>query len=94
VDNHGRKEWNVTSSEFDFIEPDNKKLYQKRKLVITPEDTAIVTRQITDTWKKIQDNDFYIGCGSKDCHYCNFIKTNELHIDLHEVEEEEIQINA
>ena len=95
VDNYGQKDWIVTSTEFDFIEPDNKKRYQKRKLLITSEDTSIVTKQITETWKKIQEHDFYTGCGSKDCHYCNFIKTNELYKDLHEVEEEEdLQINA
>jgi DNA helicase-2/ATP-dependent DNA helicase PcrA len=96
VDNFGQKEWKVVSTEFDFIEPDNKKKYQKRKLIITPEDTTTVTQQITETWNKIQAHEFYIGCGSKDCHYCNFIKTNELYTDLHEIEEEEeeIQINA
>ncbi|HZW65846.1 MAG TPA: ATP-dependent DNA helicase, partial [Hanamia sp.] len=36
VDNY-KKDWRVISTEFDFIEPDKKKNYQKRKLVITPE---------------------------------------------------------
>jgi DNA helicase-2/ATP-dependent DNA helicase PcrA len=96
VDNMGNREWKVTSTEFDFIEPDKKKKYQKRKVLITAEDTTTVTQQITETWKKIQAHDFYVGCGSKDCHYCNFIKTNELYTDLHEIEEEEeeIQINS
>jgi DNA helicase-2/ATP-dependent DNA helicase PcrA len=96
VDNFGQKEWKVVSSEFDFVEPDNKKKYQKRKLIITPEDTTTVTQQLTETWRKIQDHEFYVGCGSKDCHYCNFIKTNELYTNLHDTEEEEeaVQINA
>ncbi|MEP7257547.1 MAG: PD-(D/E)XK nuclease family protein, partial [Flavitalea sp.] len=89
VDNYGQKEWTVASSEFDFIEPDNKKKYQKRKLLINASDTATVTNQITETWNRIQKHDFYTGCGSKDCHYCNFIKTNQLQIALHEVNEEE-----
>lgn len=91
VDNY-KKDWRVVSTEFDFIEPDTKKRYQKRKLVITPEDTTTVTQQITETWTKIQNHEFYVGCGSKDCHYCNFIKTNELYTDLHEVEEEELSM--
>jgi len=94
VDNYGQKDWNVVSCEFDFIEPDKKKKYQKKKLTITPEDTAIVSVQITDTWKKIHDHDFYTGCGKKECHYCDFIKTNGLYTDLHEIEEEESQFNA
>lgn len=89
VANYGQKDWNVVSCEFDFIEPDNKKRYQKKKLIITAEDTQAVTAQITETWKKIQDRDFYTGCGKKDCHYCNFIKTNDLYTDLHEVDEEQ-----
>ena len=96
VDNLGNRDWKVTSTEFDFVEPDKKKKYQKRKLYITEEDTTTVTQQIADTWKKIQAHEFYVGCGSKDCHYCNFIKTNDLYTDLHEIEEEEedVQINS
>ncbi len=88
IDNY-KKDWKVVSSEFDFIEPDNKKKYQKRKLFITPEDVTTVTQQLTDVWHKIQQHEFYVGCGSRDCHYCNFVKTNELYTDLHEIEEEE-----
>jgi DNA helicase II / ATP-dependent DNA helicase PcrA len=87
--NNYKKDWRVVSTEFDFIEPDSKKKYQKRKLVITQEDTTTVTQQLTETWNKIQNQEFYVGCGSKDCHYCNFVKTNELYTDLHEVQEEE-----
>lgn len=93
---NGHKEWRVMSTEFDFVEPDKKKNYHKRKLLISPEDTEKVTEQIVDTWNKIQAHDFYVGCGSKDCHYCNFVKTNELYTELHEIEEEEeeVQINS
>ncbi len=94
VDN-GHKEWRVISSEFDFIEPDKKKKYHKKKLVITPEDITTVTQQLTDTWNRIQAHDFYTGCGSPTCYYCNFVKTNELYTNLHEAdEEEEVQINS
>lgn len=92
VDNY-KKDWRVVSTEFDFVEPDTKKKYQKRKLVISPEDITTVTQQITDTWNKIQNHEFYIGCGSKDCHYCNFVKTNELYTDLHQIEEEEEELS-
>lgn len=93
VDNF-KKEWKVVSTEFDFIEPDNKKVYQKKKLYITPEDTTTVIQQITESWHKIQNYEFYTGCGKPECHYCNFVKTNELYTDLHEIaeEEEEVQI--
>lgn len=89
VDNYATKDWKVISTEFDFIEPDKKKNYRKEKVVITPADITIVTEQITTTWNKIQAHDFYTGCGKEDCHWCEFVKTNNLAIALHEIEEEE-----
>jgi DNA helicase-2/ATP-dependent DNA helicase PcrA len=81
--------WQVVSTEFDFIEPDAKKNYKKAKMVISAQDISAVTRQITETWQKIQNHDFYIGCGKEDCHWCSFVKTNHLEIALHELNEEE-----
>lgn len=88
VDNYEQKAWRAVSTEFDFIEPDKKKNYRKEKIIITPADITTVSQQIADTWQKIQNREFYIGCGKEDCHWCNFIKTNELAIALHETEDE------
>ncbi|HEY8388983.1 MAG TPA: ATP-dependent DNA helicase, partial [Parasegetibacter sp.] len=38
IDNYDSRDWKVVSTEFDFIEPDNNKEYQKEKLLITDED--------------------------------------------------------
>ncbi len=89
VDNYEQKQWQTVSTEFDFIEPDKKKNYKKRKLFITPEDITTVKQQIITVWSKIQERDFYTGCGKEDCHWCKFVKTNNLAIALHEVNEEE-----
>ncbi len=88
VDNYRIKDWKVTSTEFDLIEPDKKKNYRKEKLVISPADITTVTQQIVLVWEKIQHRDFYTGCGKEDCHWCNFVKDNKLAITLHEMEEE------
>lgn len=88
VDNYEQKNWQVASTEFDFIEPDKKKAYQKIKVVITPEDITTVKQQIINVWQKIQDKEFYIGCGKEDCHWCNFVKTNNLAIALHDIADE------
>lgn len=88
VDNYTAKDWKVISTEFDFIEPDKKKNYRKEKVFITPADITTVTEQIVTTWNKIQAREFYTGCGKEDCHWCNFVKTNNLAIALHEIEEE------
>ncbi len=89
VDNYEQKDWKVTSTEFDFVEPDKKKNYRKEKVVIQPADITTVTRQIRTVWQKIQDRNFYTGCGDKDCHWCNFVKTNNMAVALHELETDE-----
>ena len=87
VDNYEQKSWKAVSTEFDFIEPDKKKNYRKEKLLINDPDITTVTQQITTTWQKIQNRDFYTGCGKEDCHWCNFVKTNKLYINSAEDEE-------
>jgi DNA helicase-2/ATP-dependent DNA helicase PcrA len=89
VDGYEQKDWKVVSTEFDFVEPDKKKEYRKAKIMIGAEDTTTVTQQIVQTWQSIQNREFYTGCGKPDCHWCNFVKTNNLAIALHEIEEEE-----
>ena len=81
----------MISTEFDFVEPDKKKEYRKEKIVITPADTETVKQQLTDVWAKIQARDFYTGCGKEDCHWCGFVKNNQLAVALHDVAEEESQ---
>jgi DNA helicase-2/ATP-dependent DNA helicase PcrA len=83
------KEWNVQAVEFDFVEPDKKKIYKKERISISSIDTDIVKDQIRMAWEKIQRKDFYTGCGKDDCHWCNFVKTNKLAIALHELKEDE-----
>jgi DNA helicase-2/ATP-dependent DNA helicase PcrA len=94
VDNYGQKDWRVVSTEFDFIEPDKKKIYRREKVIINPADTTTVIQQITQTWEKIQNREFYTGCGKEDCHWCNFVKTNNLAVALHELNEEEPETGA
>lgn len=89
VDNYPSKNWKVVSSEFDFIEPDTKQIFNKIKLVIEPQDVETVKNQITTAWQKIQNKEFYTGCGKDDCTWCNFVKDNKLDITKLEQEAEE-----
>ncbi len=89
VENKPGKDWAVNTVEFDFVEPDNKKKYHKKKVVIATEDVERVKEQIKTTWEKIQNRDFYTGCGKIDCHWCNFVKTNDLAIAYHDADAEE-----
>ncbi len=85
MDNNTKKKWQVVSTEFDFIEPDKKKKYIKTKIAVTPADITTVTQQIKTVWGKIQAHDFYVGCGDPECHWCNFVKTNNLAVALHDL---------
>ena len=89
VDNFERKQWKVISTEFDFVEPDNEKKYHKEKVVIQPADMETVKQQITTVWGQIQNREFYTGCGKPECHWCNFVKENNLAIAWHEMENAE-----
>jgi DNA helicase-2/ATP-dependent DNA helicase PcrA len=91
LDNHNR-DWVAVSSEFDFIEPNNKKEYKKIKVYIKPEDITTVKQQIKTVWDKIQAHDFYTGCGKPDCHWCEFVKTNNMAKELHMMNEEESEL--
>ena len=88
VDNYGQKDWRVVRSEFDFVEPNKKKEYRKIKIPVSQDDINFVTEQVTRTWSKIQSREFYVGCGKPECHWCDFVKTNQLAVSLQETSEE------
>ncbi len=87
VDHYEQKNWKVVSTEFDFIEPDKKKIYRKEKILISQADISTVEHQIKTVWQKIQNRELYTGCGKKDCNWCNFVKDNQMAIALHELTE-------
>jgi len=89
VDNKPASKWLVRSTEFDFVEPDEKNKYYKESIPITAADTDFVMGQIKTVWQKIQNREFFTGCGKADCEWCNFVKDNELHVALHQLVEEE-----
>jgi ATP-dependent DNA helicase UvrD/PcrA len=78
----------LRSIEFQFIEPNEKELFDVKKVIVLPEHEEVVRKQITTTWNKIQSQDFYTGCGKPDCHWCNFVKDHNLYVSLHEAEHE------
>ncbi len=88
LDNDRTNDWQAVSTEFDFIEPVNED-YKTEIVEISPADITTVTHQISVTWQKIQNKEFRTGCGKPDCEWCNFVKSNNLAVTLHEPESEE-----
>lgn len=93
IDHVKTNPWMVEKTMFQFVEPDDEGKYQYVAVTPNPNDIQTVREQIVSTWKKIQQHDFYTGCGKDDCHWCNFVKDNkqysELKEALHEDEWEE-----
>ncbi len=86
VDNYNLKEWHVTKTIFELLEPENDD-YFSAEIIPSHQDEQIVKNQLKDTWAKIQAHDFYTGCGKNDCNWCNFTKDNSLQIDFAQDEE-------
>jgi DNA helicase-2/ATP-dependent DNA helicase PcrA len=80
IDGDSRKNWTVKQSAFDFVEPNDGK-FTIKQVPIGPEDITTVKQQIKAVWEKIQQHDFYTGCGSKDCDACNLVKENKFAVD-------------
>lgn len=91
LDNDRTNDWQAVSTEFDFIEPINDE-YKTELLHVGLADITTVTQQIVNTWQKIQNKDFKIGCGKPDCEWCNFVKSNQLAVNLHSRQEEETEL--
>lgn len=89
VENDRRKNWEVVSTEFDFIEP-VKDEYVKHKVIIEPDHITLVKGQIKETYQNILEHKF-TGCGKEDCSWCEFVRSNfKKEVDLLDgVEEEE-----
>ena len=74
MDNDTTKNWNMRSTEFDFVEPDKKTgEYIKQKVIITPSDVETVKHQIITSYKAIKDKKFNNGCGKEECQWCTFV---------------------
>ncbi len=87
VDNDTTNTWTAISAEFDFVEPVDGE-YKQHKIIVTEADITTVKQQITDTWQKIQRQEFHTGCGKEECGWCTFVKSNKLATALVDPDEE------
>jgi DNA helicase-2/ATP-dependent DNA helicase PcrA len=86
VDNLPNKNWKVLHTQFDFVEPNSNDGFDIEKLATPADEIEQVTKQISEVWERIQQHDFYTGCGKPDCDWCNFAKNNNLYLRLEEEE--------
>jgi len=87
VDADPRNKWNVKSTEFDFLEQDQKdKEFKKHLVPIYAEDIKIVKEQIKEAWEGIQNQNFDGECKDEYCRWCGFVSHS--YEDVPEVSEE------
>jgi DNA helicase II / ATP-dependent DNA helicase PcrA len=78
IDNCGN-DWQVTSATFEFVEPTKPDgILNEKKFVISPEEVAQVSEQITSTYENIMAHHFYTGCGEEKCESCGFVREHGL----------------
>jgi DNA helicase-2/ATP-dependent DNA helicase PcrA len=85
IDQLKTNDWQVAKTVFQFVEPDEEGVYHNMNILPNPDDLLTVREQIKSSWQKIQNYEFYTGCGEATCHWCNFVKDNKQYVDLKEV---------
>lgn len=66
----------VTHSFIQYLEPDEKGVFEGKEIRILPEETETVKKMIAMTYRNIMEHQFYEGCGEPDCSWCSFVKDN------------------
>ncbi|MEM6379468.1 MAG: PD-(D/E)XK nuclease family protein, partial [Bacteroidota bacterium] len=66
------------SASIAYLDPGSQGIIQEETLTFTQEDTQQVKRMIQETHQAILRHDFYQGCNEPTCHWCNFVKNQQL----------------
>jgi DNA helicase-2/ATP-dependent DNA helicase PcrA len=76
LDNQHPRKYKATTAQYVFVEPDKKtkELAKPINVELTKEHEDQVKKQLTEVWHKIQNHDFYTGCGDEQCSSCNFAR--------------------
>ncbi|HMR43811.1 MAG TPA: hypothetical protein PKC40_08255, partial [Saprospiraceae bacterium] len=71
-------------------EPNNKGEFVSRIIEITESDTRLLKTMLRENYEKIMNQEFYEGCGAKDCSWCNFLRLQQPVASLYSSVEEEL----
>jgi DNA helicase II / ATP-dependent DNA helicase PcrA len=73
-----------------YMEPDSKGQFSETELTYSNEYVTWMKDLIRDSWKKIQQHEFYTGCNEPSCLWCNFVKGNLMIDSMTDAEGEEL----
>lgn len=80
----------VNTGIISWVDPDGKGRFKDMEIEIAPQDVALVRRLSKEVYDKIQNHEFYEGCGKSDCKWCNFVRNNVAPDSFAEAEVEEL----
>ncbi len=77
TDHDPRLQHKMTSGEVNMLEQKKDGSFKKAKYVITPQEEALVSKQIAESYEKIMNHEFRDGCNEDTCHWCSFLKNQK-----------------
>ncbi len=89
IDQDPTKNWDMKKGYMDFVQPNNKNEFFRKKYLVTPEEITKVKDQLVQAYQGIQNYEFERGCQDEHCYWCNFVK---YHFDASILNEEDIYI--
>lgn len=78
------------SAEIAYLDPGPDGQAQQEIIDFKVEDTLQVKQMLQNTYQSILEHDFYKGCNEPTCHWCNFVKNQQLGRRLEQTELEEL----
>ena len=68
----------VSQATISYLDPDAKDVFTSKKIEFEAEEVSNFKTLIKEVYDKILAQDFYKGCGKKDCKWCEFTRTHVL----------------
>jgi DNA helicase II / ATP-dependent DNA helicase PcrA len=68
----------VSDMSINYLTPDQREDFKKNSLDFEQDEIHKMNVLIKNTYEKIMNQDFYKGCGKKDCQWCEFTRTHVL----------------
>ncbi|MBK8778400.1 MAG: ATP-dependent helicase [Saprospiraceae bacterium] len=80
LDHDTKNRWDAYQANILFLQPNKlePEKFECKPYEYSPEDLTLVASQIKETYTKITDHQFDIGCEDSGCDWCNYIKNHEL----------------
>lgn len=73
-----------------YLDPDRQGALPREEIAFERNDTEALRQMIKDTYASIRNHDFYRGCGEDNCHWCNFVRDQQLGKDIYPTDIEEL----